>query len=160
MPWPPFWVRYPLRQNLEKSMFFAISTSLKIIKHTFKIPSNPYKIRLQSNLLKIFKKSIQIIQNKTPTPTPFHPTKIKHFTQSDHPKITISPNPLKFTSQIQTSHTHLRPKFGIKRIFISSTNPITNRVITIHRGHFISWQNTYSIYHYRQNTQNENFSPI
>ena len=56
-------------------MFFAISASLKIIKNTFKIPSNPSKINLSSNSLKIFKKSIQIIQNKTPTPTQFHPQK-------------------------------------------------------------------------------------
>ena len=32
------------------------------------------------------------------------------FLQSDHPKITLSPNPSKFTSQIQTSHTHLPHK--------------------------------------------------
>ena len=44
-----------------------------------KNPLNPYKIRLQSNLIKIFKKSIQIIQNRTLPPTPFHQQKSSIF---------------------------------------------------------------------------------
>ena len=79
-------------------------------------PSNPYKIRLQSNLIKnhkIFSKNLHKISKKSLYKFPFFLSKIKHFPQSDHLKIALSPNPSKFTSPIQTSHTHLRPKFGI-----------------------------------------------
>ena len=80
----------------------------------------------------ITQKSTQTLVKSTflrthPKITKFHPSKhhpkyshqpissikIKHFPQSNHLKITLSPNPSKFTSQIQTSHTQLRPKFGI-----------------------------------------------
>ena len=78
--------------------FRPFPTHQKSPHTTQKHLSNPYKIRLQSNLIKIFKKSIQIIQNKTPIPTPFHPTKIKHFPQSDHLKYTLLPNSSNFIS--------------------------------------------------------------
>ena len=42
-------LRYPLRQNIEKSSISPLFTSSKIIKITFKITSNPYKLRLLSN---------------------------------------------------------------------------------------------------------------
>lgn len=45
-PRPPFLVRYRVRQNLEKSTLSPILTLPKIIKHTFKMPLSPYKIRL------------------------------------------------------------------------------------------------------------------
>ena len=62
-------------KTLKNQCFSPIPTSLKITIFYPKIPSNPSKINLSSNSLKIFKKLIQIIQNKTPTPTPFHPQK-------------------------------------------------------------------------------------
>ena len=47
-------------------MFSPIHTTPKITSYHPKTPLNPYKLRLQSNSTKIFKKSIQITQNKTP----------------------------------------------------------------------------------------------
>ena len=84
-------------KTLKNQCFSPIPTTPKITSSHPKTPLTPYKIRLQSNLIKIFKKSIQIIQNRTLPPTTFHPTKIKHFQQFNHLKITLSPNPLKFT---------------------------------------------------------------
>ena len=98
-------------KTLKNQCFSPFQHHQKSSKTPSKIPSNPYKIRLQSNSSKIFKKFIQNVQNKTLPPTPFHPTKIKYFPQSDHLKITFSPNPLKFTSQTpkfsHSSHTQI-----------------------------------------------------
>ena len=45
-------------------MFFAIPTSLKITIFYPKIPSNPYKIRLKSNSIKIFKNQYKLLKTK------------------------------------------------------------------------------------------------
>ena len=47
-------------------MFFAIPTSLKITIFYPKIPSNPYKIRLKSNSIKIFKNQYKLLKTKHP----------------------------------------------------------------------------------------------
>ena len=56
-------LRYLLRQNPVKSSISLLFKPSKIIKITSKIPSKPWKIRFLSNLIKIFKKILLIIQN-------------------------------------------------------------------------------------------------
>ena len=108
-PRPPFWVRYRVRQNAHFTPFSPIPTTSKITSYHPKHPSNPWKIRLQSNSIKIFKKSIQIIQKE-------HPSK-PNFTQQ---KSSISRNPIIKKSPSHRTHQnshhkskHLTPKFGI-----------------------------------------------
>lgn len=63
-------------------MFSSISTSPKIIKNTFKMPLSPYKIRLQSNLIKnhkIFSKNLHKISKKSLYKFLFFLSKIRHF---------------------------------------------------------------------------------
>ena len=53
---------------------------------------------------------------------PIHPTKIKHFQQSDYLKITLSPNSSKITSPIQTSNPNFHIHFQSHLTLISHTN--------------------------------------
>ena len=76
-------------------MFFAISTSPKIIKNTFKTPLIPYKIRLQSNLIKnhkIFSKNLHKISKKSLYKFLFFLSKIRHFIILTKSKNTFPPN--------------------------------------------------------------------
>ena len=115
-------------------MFFTILTSLKIPTYHPKTPLNPYKIRLKSNSIKIFKKSIQITQNKTPTPTPFHPQKSSI---SRNPIIQKSPSHRthqkshhKFKHQTQVYH-HQSQIFNTHLTLISHTNREVNNIATL-----------------------------
>ena len=76
-------------------MFFAIPTTSKITQFHPKIPSNPYKIRLQSNLIKnhkIFSKNLHKISKKSLYKFPFFLSKIKHFSILTKSKNTFPPN--------------------------------------------------------------------
>ena len=83
-PKSPFRVRYPLRQNIEKSSISPLFTSPKITTITPKILSNPYKLRLLSNSTEntIYNKEItlqnQLIYN---SPTTQNTSKINTFQQ-------------------------------------------------------------------------------
>ena len=64
-------------------------------QNTFKIPSNPSKIRLQSNLIKnhkIFSKNLHKISKKSLYKFPFFLSKIKHFSILTKSKNTFPPN--------------------------------------------------------------------
>ena len=101
-----------------KRPFYAIFTHFNIVKNHKKYLQNtpqPLKnkasIELDQNLQKIHTN-----YSKQNTPSNLiSPTKIKHFLQSDHLKITLSPNSSKFTSPIQSSNRNTtlitNPKF-------------------------------------------------
>ena len=82
-------------------MFFAILTTPKITSYHTKNPLNLYKIRLQSNSIKIFKKSIQITQNTIPS-QPHFPNKNQAFPAIRSSKNHPSTEPIK--SHIENSN--------------------------------------------------------
>ena len=91
----PFWVRYRVRQNLEKSMFSAILTSSKIIKHTFKMPLKPLKNKASIELdqkSQNFLKNLHKISKKSLYKFLFFLSKIRHFIILTKSKNTFPPN--------------------------------------------------------------------
>ena len=74
---------------------FRYFNIVKNHQNTFKIPSNPSKIRLQSNLIKnhkIFSKNLHKISKKSLYKFPFFLSKIKHFSILTKSKNTFPPN--------------------------------------------------------------------